>query len=668
MCGLVGFVDHAGLAGDAPSAGDLLRRLATALRHRGPDDDGVWFDPQTRCGLGFRRLAIVDLTPAGHQPMTSESGRFTVAFNGEVYNFRSLREELAAGGYRFRSHSDTEVMLAAFEAWGVRAATERFVGMFAFAVHDRRDRILTLGRDRLGVKPLYYGLAGGSPPGGASFANEARRNLAFASELKALRPMPGMRHGVDRTALAHFLRFGYVPTPYSIHPDVRKLPPGHLLHYRIDAATATLERYWSAREVAERGLADPFRGDDRAAVEAVEAALDEAVRLRMVADVPLGAFLSGGIDSSAVVASMQAQSARPVRTFTIGFREAEFDESMHARAVARHLGTEHVERFVTGEEAAAVIPRIPDIWDEPFGDSSQIPTFLLSETARTAVTVALSGDGGDELFGGYYRYGWTSRIAEAFGRIPRPLRRLGERMALALPAGALDRTLGPLGRRLPAGLATDRPGTRLQKLARLSAEDDPWAMYLRLCSFWPDEPGLVLGDVAGTPPPLLDPDARMRGGDLETRMMQADLVSYLVDDLLVKVDRASMAVGLEAREPLLDHRLVELAFRLPLGCKIRDGERKWVLRRVLERRVPARLFDRPKMGFAIPLADWLRGPLRAWAESLLSSERLEREGFLRPEPIRHAWSELLGGRSHRTADLWNVLMFQAWLERWSEAD
>jgi asparagine synthase (glutamine-hydrolysing) len=665
MCGFVGFIDQAGLVGDRTSAEETLRRMSDAIRHRGPDDSGIFFDESTRTGFGFRRLAILDLTAEGHQPMASASGRFTIAFNGEVYNFSEIREELESLGHSFRGHSDTEVMLAAFEQWGVRTAVTRFVGMFAFAVFDARERTVTLVRDRLGVKPLYWGLAGATPPGNPVFRNEAKRTLVFASELKGLRAMPGMRFGVDRAALALYLRFAYVPTPYSIHEDVRKLPPGHLLTYRLDGGEARLERYWSAKAAAERGIRDPFRGDDAEAIDAVDAAIRDSVRLRLISDVPLGAFLSGGIDSSAVVAAMRRLSTGTVKTFTIGFRESEMDESRYAREVARHLGTEHVERFVSGEEALATIPSLPDIWDEPFGDSSQIPTLLVSETARSAVTVSLSGDGGDELFGGYYRYQWTQRVWKGIATLPRPLRMFAARLALRSPAALLDRVGSPIARCLPGSLAITEPGTRLHKLARLAASDDPWEMYLRLCSFWNDE-SIALGDTMGRDPPIMRPDWLADVRDLEMRMMQADMVSYLVDDILVKVDRASMAVGLEAREPLLDHRLVELALRMPTHFKVRDGERKWVLRRVLERSVPRAMFERPKMGFSIPLEEWLRGPLRDWADALLSPERLAREGYLDPGPVAAAWKQVREGRGRRAHDLWNVLMFQAWLDRWGD--
>jgi asparagine synthase (glutamine-hydrolysing) len=666
MCGFVGFIDHAGLVGDRLSAETALRRMGDAIRHRGPDDAGTFFDGATRCGLGFRRLAILDLGEEGHQPMASASGRFTIAFNGEVYNFGELRAGLESLGHSFRGHSDTEVMLAAFEQWGVAAAVTRFVGMFAFAVLDARERTLTLGRDRLGVKPLYWGFAGGMPRGLDSFRNESRRSLVFASEIKGLRAMPGMRFGIDRAALEQFMHFAYVPTPYSIHEDLRKLPPGHLLTYRIESGEGRLERYWSAKEAAERGAREPFRGGDEEAIEAVDAAIRESVRLRLVSDVPLGAFLSGGIDSSAVVAAMRQVATGPVRTFTIGFRESALDESRYAREIARHLGTEHVERFVTGAEALACIPSLPDIWDEPFGDSSQIPTLLVSETARNAVTVSLSGDGGDELFGGYHRYGWTQRLWNGLSSLPRPLRTFAARLALRTDAGLLDRIGTPIVRLLPGSLEVTEPGTRLHKMARLAQAEAPWDMYLRLCSFWNDE-RVVVGDTFGRSPPMMSPDWLADVRDLETRMMQADMVSYLLDDILVKVDRASMAVGLEAREPLLDHRLVELALRLPVRFKVRDGTRKWVLRKVLERSVPRTMFERPKMGFSIPLEEWLRGPLREWADSLLAPDRLAREGYLDPAAVGAAWTQVREGRGRRAHDLWNVLMFEAWLNRWGDA-
>ncbi|MFN9075907.1 MAG: asparagine synthase (glutamine-hydrolyzing), partial [bacterium] len=450
MCGFAGFIDPRGRLGNSPAAAEaMLRAMADTLVHRGPDDDGVAFDAQHGVGLAFRRLAILDLSPAGHQPMESARGRYAIAFNGEVYNHAALRDELRARGHAFRGHSDTEGMLAAFDEWGVEAAIARFEGMFAFAVLDRAERVVWLVRDRFGVKPLYYGLTHATRVPGGAFALPEGAALVFASELKAMRAIPAWSGSVDRGALTLFVRHGYVPGPLSIHPEARKLRPGHLL--RVDLANARAEErcWWHSRDLVRRGAAHRFTGSDAEAIDAVDAALLESVRLRMVADVPLGAFLSGGIDSSAVVAAMQAQSSKPVRTFTIGFGPKEFDEAPYARAVAKHLGTDHTEVYVSGEEALAMVPRLAGIWDEPFADSSQIPTLLVSEVARRSVTVSLSGDGGDELFGGYYRYAWAESIAHRSRRVPRPARALMSALLRATPRGIANRTGHALSKILP---------------------------------------------------------------------------------------------------------------------------------------------------------------------------------------------------------------------------
>ena len=664
MCGFAGFVDPNGRIAQAREASEaVLAAMAQTLVHRGPNDEGTIFDEPTRVGLAFRRLSILDLSPAGHQPMESERGRFVIAFNGEVYNHASLRNELVARGHRFRGHSDTEAMLAAFEEWGVEESLPRFEGMFAFAVMDRATRTFWLVRDRFGVKPVFYGLTGGLSVPAGRLSLPAAAGLVFGSELKAMHACPGWTGSVDRGALTLFMRHGYVPGPLTIHHEARKLRPGHLL--RLDLATREAEErcWWHSRDLVRRAAGSPFGGSDEDAVSAVDSALLESVRLRMVADVPIGAFLSGGVDSSVVVAAMQAQSPRPVRTFTIGFGPKEFDEAPHARAVARHLGTDHTEVYVSGEEALATIPRLATIWDEPFADSSQIPTLLVSEIARRSVTVSLSGDGGDELFGGYYRYGWAESVARGIHRLPQVVRSLASAALRATPRNLANRTGDALSRLLPPRYSVHRAGDRAHRLASLLGHRDPWSVYLDLVANCLQCDALVIG-AARPVTALTDPEALVPELDMQTRMMQADIASYMVDDILVKVDRASMAVSLEAREPLLDSRLAELAFRLPLSMKIRNGERKWVLRRVLERRVPRALFDRPKMGFGVPLGEWLRGPLRPWAEALLSPDRIARDGFLDPTVVGALWAKTLDPAVPSSGyEAWNILMFQAWLER-----
>ena len=621
MCGLTGLW-RSGPGGDPL---EEVQRMTATIVHRGPDDDGVWIDAECRLALGFRRLSILDLSPAGHQPMPSASGRHVIVFNGEIYNFRELRAELETLGCTFRGGSDTEVMLAAIETWGLEAATQRFVGMFAFALWDRTDRSLSLVRDRLGKKPLYYAWAG--------------RTFLFGSELKALRAHPDFRAEVDRGALSLFLRHSAVPAPYSIYKDTHQLSPGTILRIAAPDAPRTAPKpYWSLREIA--GRTRTAGADAREAADRLDALLRESIQLRMIADVPIGAFLSGGVDSSTVVALMQAQSTRPVRTFTIGFEEDSFDEAAHARAVAAHLHTEHTELVLTADQARAVIPRMPDIYDEPFGDSSQIPTFLVSQLARRQVTVSLSGDGGDELFAGYDRYRITEMIWHKLRLLPHALRR-------GIAAG-----LGVFGDRT---LLTDR----VQRGAALLSTATPQALFHRICSHWKNPADLVIG---GFEPPTVftDPARWPAGCDFAEWMLFIDSVHYLPDDILAKVDRASMALSLETRVPLLDHRVIEYAWSLPMALK----RNKRLLRDVLYRYVPKALIERPKMGFSVPIGRWLRGPLRDWAESLIAERRLHDEGFFHPAPIRRKWADHLRGDKNCEYYLWDVLMFQAWLERW----
>lgn len=645
MCGLAGFLDPSARV-SRDEFGGVVKRMADTLVHRGPDDGGTWVDAAAGIALGHRRLSIVDLSQEGHQPMASASGRYRIAFNGEIYNHADLRAELAALGFAFRGHSDTEVMLAAFEAWGIEPALRRFIGMFAFALWDGAERRLYLARDRLGEKPLYYGSFG--------------RAFVFASELKALRAHPDWHAEIDRDALTLYLRHSYIPAPYSIYKGIRKLAPGHLLWVGANGAEGKVA-YWPAKAVAEQACAHPWDGGEAEAAAELERLLLVAVKRQMVADVPLGAMLSGGIDSSAVVALMQAQSDRPVRTFTIGFNEQEYNEATHAKAVARHLGTDHRELYVTPDEARAVIPRLPAMYDEPFSDASQIPTFLVSRLARRDVTVSLSGDGGDELFGGYPRYFWGRSIWRNLGWLPAGLRRAAAR-ALTVPAPgrweALFRTLAPV---LPARLRVRNPGDKVHKLAELLKLESGEAVYRQLVSHWTHPAQLVTG--ASEPPTAFsDPALWARLPDFAARMMYLDAACYLPDDILTKVDRASMAVSLEVRVPLLDHNVVEFAWRVPSSMKMRDGQGKWLLRQVLYRYVPPALIERPKMGFSVPIDLWLRGPLRDWAEALLDEARLKREEFFDPRPIRRKWEQHLSGRHDWQYHLWDVLMFQAWRE------
>jgi asparagine synthase (glutamine-hydrolysing) len=654
MCGLTGFWQPAGF--DAPAAQALVLSMAARIAYRGPDDAGAWVDADCGIALGHRRLSIVDLSAAGHQPMVSNSGRYVVAYNGEIYNHTELRQQLereAGHALSWRGHSDTETLLAAIDAWGLSAALQQAIGMFALALWDRQDRCLLLARDRLGEKPLYYGWQGSGPG----------RALLFGSELKALRMHPafGTNGGaeIDREALLLFMRHGYVPAPYTIHRGLRKLMPGTLAVFRAEAADPDIQSYWSATEAMLRGHASPLDIGPDEAVDRLNALLRSAVRQQMVADVPLGAFLSGGIDSSAVVALMQTQSDRPVRTFSIGFHEEGYDEAQHAKAVAAHLGTSHTELYVTPAEAMQVVPLLPEMYDEPFADSSQIPTHLVSSLARKHVAVALSGDAGDELFCGYSRYLMTQRLWSRVSAVPMPVRRAASSAITAIPEATWNRLAGLVGHVLPLGRRFARPGEKLHKGARLMCGTNADALYLRAVSQWSDPGPLVPGTVeprtlltgAATPLHAL-PDV--------PRMMAYDLLTYLPDDILVKVDRAAMAVSLETRVPFLDHRVVEFAWQLPAAYKLRGDVSKWALRQVLYRHVPQALLDRPKMGFGVPIDTWLRGPLREWAEALIDPRRLAAEGVLAPGPILNAWQEHLAGRANLQYPLWNVLMFQAW--------
>jgi len=644
VCGITGTIDP-GRDGGALEA--YVRTMADTLVHRGPDDSGVWVDPYSGVGLGHRRLAIVDLSPLGHQPMASASGRYLVAFNGEIYNFRALRDELSAMGHAFSGGSDTEVLLAAVEAWGVAGAVPRFTGMFAIALWDREARRLYLARDRMGEKPLYYGWVGDV--------------FLFGSELKSLRAHPGWRGRVDRGVLAAYLRHNYVPAPYSIYHGVLKLMPGTVVS--IDPECRELPDpvpFWDVRGVAEDGHLAPFEGTDAEAADRLEELLREVLRDQMLADVPLGAFLSGGLDSSTVTALMQAESERPVKTFTIGFEEAGFDEAPHARAVARHLGTEHTELYVTPTQARDVIPALPGLYDEPFADVSQIPTFLLARMAREHVTVALSGDGGDELFYGYSRYGITTDVYGKLMRLPGWLRHLGAATIRMAPPARWNALLGWAAGGL-AGYGRASLGDKLHAAAGLLANATQEAVYRRLVSHW-DMPEQAALDATERPSVLTDRDRWAKLPGLPERMMFWDQLSYLPDDILVKVDRATMGVSLEGREPFLDHRVVAFSWSLPRHMKERDGVSKWLLRQVLYRHVPRELVERPKMGFGVPIGEWLKGPLKGWAEALLAPDRLRDEGYFDVAVVRGKWDQHLSGERDWQNHLWDVLMFQAWLE------
>ncbi|MBD2517753.1 asparagine synthase (glutamine-hydrolyzing) [Nostoc sp. FACHB-973] len=647
MCGIAGFWNISRQV-NSEELSYIVQQMSDTLVHRGPDNGGSWVNAEVGIGLGHRRLAIVDLSPEGHQPMISANGRYVIVFNGEIYNFLELKRQLESLGHHFRGRSDTEVMLASFSQWGLDGAIGRFNGMFAFALWDCQERILHLGRDRLGEKPIYYAWMG--------------QTFLFASELKALKVHPTFHAEINRDALAAFLRNKYIPAPYSIYQGIYKLPPGTILTWNGIDAHPNPVPYWSAKKAAELGVIKPFTGSELEAVAQMEALLQDAVGLRMVADVPLGAFLSGGIDSSTVVALMQAQSRQPVKTFTIGFYEDSYNEAHYAKAVAQHLATDHTELYVTAKDALAVIPKLPTLYDEPFSDDSQIPTFLISQLAKQHVTVSLSGDGGDELFAGYKRYFWGHSIWQKIGWIPPTLRQAAAGMVSSLSPQTWNRSLASFNSLLPVKLQQPTLGDKLHWIAGILAVPDSLALYTRMMSDWKEPEALVVNSLKS----LMTYSDRQQSPQLPDfiqHMMYLDTINYLPDDILVKVDRASMGVSLETRIPFLDHRVVELASRIPLSMKIRNGQGKWLLRQILYKYVPQKLIERPKMGFGIPIASWLRVPLRDWAEALLDERRLQQEGFLNPQLIRQKWAEHLSSERDWQNDLWDVLMFQAWLEK-----
>ena len=645
MCGIAGLVDWRAATG-ADALRGVAEAMIEALRHRGPDAGAVWIEPEQGIALGQRRLAIIDLSPTGAQPMHSADGRYVITFNGEIYNYVDIRRELEASGRLMRGNSDTEVLLEACALWGVEAAIERTIGMFAFGLWDRQARTLVLARDRLGIKPLYYAVT--------------PERVLFASQLKAFRAVPNWKPSIDADAVVGYLRHAYIAQPHTIYCEARKLPPGHILKLRRGLPDDP-KPFWDLRATAAAGQRrnDP-KPDAREAVEQLDSLLRDAVRLRMIADVPLGAFLSGGIDSSTVVALMQAQSTRPVKTFSIGFHESHYDEAACAKHVAAHLGTEHTEFYVEPRHAIEVIPRLPEWFDEPFADASQIPTYLISELTRRHVTVALTGDGGDEVFGGYNRYYWVPWLVRALAVVPRPLSQVSARALQGISPEVWDRIFGCV----PAPLRPAQPGDKVHKLAKLLQFPDPNAIYRGLVSQW-DEPQEIVSSGNEHNGVLSDQSIAQDFQDLLPRMQLLDMMGYLPDDILTKVDRATMAVGLEGRVPLLDHRVVTYSWRLPAAYKVRLTGRKWLLRQVLARYVPRALVDRPKMGFGVPIGAWLRGPLREWAEELLSPARLRGYGFVRVEPVRHAWLEHLSGKRNWDHRIWTVLMLQAWRERWS---
>lgn len=644
MCGIAGVVASI----NKEVSGARLEKMTRALAHRGPDGSGVWISEDGKVGLGHRRLSIIDLSAAGAQPMVSISGRYMLSFNGEIYNFNELRRELEMLGMTFRGHSDTEVILACIDVWGVRYTLPRLAGMFAIAIWDHKERELLLARDRVGIKPLYYNSA-------------ANGGIIFASELRAIVTYRGSLPDISALALNEYLRLGYVPAPYSIFEGVLKLQPGCYIVYK-DGTTSSPIPYWQLSDTVRFGLVNQL-DDEEAAVEALNSKLWSSVNRHMVSDVPIGAFLSGGVDSSMIVALMQSISVRPVKTFSIGFYEQGYDEAAHAAAVASYLGTEHHELYVTDQDAISVIPDLPELYDEPFADASQIPTFLVSRMARQQVTVALSGDGGDELFAGYNRYVFVSNFWYRLQKLPLPVRRGFSSLLVLVPPARWDTLFSYLDSVLPAYLSPSLPGQKMHKIASILPASSLRELYRRLVAQWA-APNVILNSEWGRDMfDISDGFMALDGlSDLEQQMLW-DTQGYLVDDILTKVDRASMRVGLEARVPFLDHEVLEFAWRIPVSMKVKDDGGKWLLRQVLQRYVPRELIERPKMGFSVPLDAWLRGPLRDWALTHLATSRMSRDGFLNGEQVNLVLARHLDGAVDSGGPLWTLLMFQVWLEK-----
>ncbi len=651
MCGLVGF-----LGGDFSNP-DLnkciLSKMSDQIVTRGPDSSGIWIDASSKICLAHRRLAIVDLSPAGNQPMISSSKRYVISYNGEIYNSKEIKSGLTEidAAPSWRGHSDTEILLAGFEAWGIKDTISRVTGMFAIAIWDRDLEQLTLVRDRVGEKPLYYGWQGSG----------SSKVFLFGSELKSLKKHPQFNNNIDRGSLALYMRYCYIPSPYSIYKEISKLEPGTMLTLSLRNSEYKKDKYWDAREVAIRGSKTPFNGSFKEITDNLELALKKTISQQMIADVPLGAFLSGGIDSSAVVSLMQAESSHPVKTFTIGFKEAGYNESEFAKSVAAHLGTEHTELYVTPQDALDVIPKLPKLYCEPFADSSQIPTFLVSALARQHVAVSLSGDGGDELFCGYNRYLFADKLWKWLKIMPTFAREALGKSVESLPYSGWRSIFEFLDKITPDKFNGTSLGDKLRKGAGVIGSKDLVSLYHGLVSTWQDPSTVVIGDREHNKTFLKDIELLSNLGDIE-KMMVIDMVSYLPDDILVKVDRAAMGVSLETRVPFLDHHIIEFASKIPFSMKLNNGVGKAVLRDILYRYVPKDLIERPKMGFGIPVGDWIKGPLKEWAEDLLSESRLASQGYFYPRIVRKMWSEHLSGFRNWQYQLWVVLMFQAWLD------
>jgi asparagine synthase (glutamine-hydrolysing) len=644
MCGLTGFIWNSD--SKISHVARSLDLMTDAINHRGPDSEGSWIDEKDCISFGHKRLSVIDLTSAGSQPMFSNSKRYIIAFNGEIYNHNTLRD-LLKKEIVWNGHSDTETLLACFEHWGVDKTLENLVGMFAIALYDSEEKALYLVRDRMGEKPLYYGWNNGV--------------FLFGSELKAIKSFPGFSGVVDRSALSLYLKYDYVPAPFSIYQGIKKLPQASYIKIKMNSGRWDSKqildpiKYWSLKEVALSGQSNASKkNNEYRLIDKLDDVLSKSIEQQMISDVPLGAFLSGGVDSSLVASLMQKNSMNKIQTFTVGFNERSYNEAEYAKKVALHLGTEHTELYISPEQAINVIPKLPLIYDEPFADSSQIPTFLVSEMAKKHVTVAISGDGGDELFGGYNRYTMACKIWKIVEKTPFFVRKALSKGITSVTPKIWDN----LGNSIPQKFNVAHPGDKAYKFADILLASEISDVYDRLVSHWEHSCDVVIGCNN-----INKPIYESHFTNDEHNMMFFDSVSYLPDDILTKVDRASMASSLETRVPFLSHKVVEFAWNLPLDVKIRDSKGKWIVRKVLDNYVPNKLIDRPKMGFGIPIDSWLRGPLKDWAESLLDESRLKNEGFFHPEPIRKIWAEHLSEKRNWHHHLWSILMFQAWLEQ-----
>lgn len=649
MCGLVGFIDSQKKISEEQNKNYILR-MSDTLYNRGPDDSGVWSDVEKGIYLGFRRLAILDLSAAGHQPMVSKSSRYIIVFNGEIYNHQEIRKEIEknVGNVFWKGHSDTETILCAFETWGVFDSVKKFIGMFAFAVIDKETNRLILGRDCAGEKPLYYG-----------FQNDT---FFFGSELKAFKPHPHFSKKIDRNSLSLYLKYSYVPAPYSIYEKISKLIPGTLLELNLKSFKIEHKTYWSSTEKANKlSLTENF-DSPKEAIEKLDSLLRKSISDQMIADVPLGAFLSGGVDSSTVVSLMQAMSTQKVKTFTIGFYEKEYDESEHASAIAKHLGTDHTELFLTSDDVIQTIPKMPELYDEPFADSSQVPTYLLAKLARRDVTVSLSGDAGDELFGGYNRYQLGTTLWPKLEKIPAPIRKHLAPLIMGISPDSWNRFGNKFEGLIPTKYLQANLGNKIHKGAAVMGASSIEDLYLSLLKSW-QNPEKIFShkEILET---YFESELKklVNLTDLQ-KMMVSDFQGYMVDDILVKVDRATMGVSLESRVPFLDKRVIEFAWSLPSEFKLKDGQTKWILRQVLYQYVPKELIERPKKGFAMPIDKWLRGPLKEWANNLLCENRIKKDGYFNWLEVQKIWNEHLSGKKNYSVQLWSILMFQAWLER-----